>query len=478
MAHIPINFGGGSGSGSDDCTAGREHVLQNYTAITSESDDEPAEGTMPDKTGWSYSNLEAGKFVLVPKGYHDGTDKVTAKDLASQTSANAVAGHIKSGETAWVNGNKITGSMSVSSVLSFSVAAYSTSQLTFTWKNPAQASGRPFSGVIICCKTGSYPTSPTDGYKYMGIGSTSAANAVSSMTLGGFAAGTTYYCRIWAYCLCSAGNYTVNGQKVLVSGYRESTAATGSHGTKTFTGSGTFIVPNGVRSIDVFCVGGGRGANTSGDVNGGGGGYTATKKAVTVTPGEQYVVTIGAGSTDVKASGGNTSFGNVLSAAGGKGGGTSTGSYKEIQGAGGSGGGSSMVDGKNSAMFGHTGGSDGGNAGNYTEHTSDKGYHAAPGQGTTTRAFGESSGTLYSGGGGGGGTIYTGGGLAGGAGGGGRGGYASYKESEYGKSYNATAGTANTGGGGGGGSKTETSYDSMVYTYAAAGGSGICIVRW
>lgn len=51
MAHIPINFGGGSGSGSDDCTAKKEHVLAPYTAITSDSDDEPIVGGLKDNSG-------------------------------------------------------------------------------------------------------------------------------------------------------------------------------------------------------------------------------------------------------------------------------------------------------------------------------------------------------------------------------------------------------------------------------------------
>lgn len=37
----------GSSVGSDDCTAGKAQVLEGYTAVTSDSDDEPVEGTMP-----------------------------------------------------------------------------------------------------------------------------------------------------------------------------------------------------------------------------------------------------------------------------------------------------------------------------------------------------------------------------------------------------------------------------------------------
>lgn len=51
MARIPFSFGGGSGSGSDDCTAKASDVLTGKKAITSDSDDEVIAGTMPDNSG-------------------------------------------------------------------------------------------------------------------------------------------------------------------------------------------------------------------------------------------------------------------------------------------------------------------------------------------------------------------------------------------------------------------------------------------
>lgn len=42
---------GGSGGGSDEVTATTAQVLSGYTAVTSESDDEPIEGTMKDNSG-------------------------------------------------------------------------------------------------------------------------------------------------------------------------------------------------------------------------------------------------------------------------------------------------------------------------------------------------------------------------------------------------------------------------------------------
>ncbi len=67
-------------------------------------------GTMTNR-GAINQTLNAGGSYTIPAGYHNGSGKVTVNSLASQTSANAGAGHILSGYTAWVNGNKITGTM-------------------------------------------------------------------------------------------------------------------------------------------------------------------------------------------------------------------------------------------------------------------------------------------------------------------------------------------------------------------------------
>lgn len=468
MALIPVNFGGGSGSGSDDCTAKAEHVLAPYTAITSDSDDEAVPGTLPDKTGWSSSGLAAGASVTIPKGYHDGNQKVTAKDLASQTAGTAAASHILKDKTAWVGGSKLTGTMEVSSVPSFSVAPYSTSQLVFTWKNPAQASGRPFSGVIIRWKTGSYPTSPTDGSGYMGSGSSSAAGATSSVTLGGFTAGTTYYFRIWAYCICSAGNYTVNSTKVLVSSsYQQATAAPTAHGRKVFTSSGTFTVPTAVRSINIHCTGGGGGGGNSlmSNVAGGGGagGKTSYRNNISVTPGDSIYITVGAGAplsgsgtTSPKYGGTSSAVLNdttLVSAAGGGSAYAPRSSYNASPygGDGGSGGGSGWGD-SESGLTGGNGGSNGGPG---------SGNAGGTGQGSNTYEFGDSSKTLYAGGGGGGQGGSGTSGYAGGPGGGGNGGTTKYKGAN---------GSAGTGGGGGA--------DGANGRGGCSGGSGNVIITW
>ena len=206
-------------------------------------------------------------------------------------------------------------------------------------------------------------------------------------------------------------------------------------------------------NIDIFCVGGGGGggnrSSTSGS-SGGGGGYTATRLNNKITVNTRIDVTIGNGGANgsTGSNGETTSFGNILSANGGKGGRTNS-TTADGGSAGGDGG----------TYTGGKGGSDGAST------------SAGSGQGTTTREFGESSGKLYAGGGGGGCNStniadydVNGGAGSGGKGGGGNGG--NYK-------YPAGAGMANTGGGGGGGQGT----NSASYPSGGKGGSGIVCIR-
>lgn len=196
-----------------------------------------------------------------------------------------------------------------------------------------------------------------------------------------------------------------------------------------FLTSGTFTVTNmygwnGI--IDAFLVGGGgSGARSSDGGGGGGGGYTRTSKKINLSPNNKYSIVIGGGGGNTTAFGFTANKGNNASSIDG--------------GDGGSGGGSGVCN----------GGSDGSDGGSYGSN-----YEGGKGQGTSTREFGTSGATLYSGGGGGG----PGGATApakGGAGGGGDG-----------SSTNGEPGEVNTGGGGGGGKSS-----------GGSGGSGIVVIR-
>ena len=94
-------------------TTSADKVLAGETFST--ENDTDLVGTMPNK-GAVTSSLNCGGSYTIPAGYHNGSGKVTANSLASQTSANATAGNIISGKTAWVNGKKITGTATIKSL--------------------------------------------------------------------------------------------------------------------------------------------------------------------------------------------------------------------------------------------------------------------------------------------------------------------------------------------------------------------------
>lgn len=88
-------------------TATAETILINRTAWVNGTE---VTGTMPDNAGVS-ATLAAGEQYEVPKGYHNGKGLIVAQDLGSQTSATATQDTILEGETAWVDGKKITGNI-------------------------------------------------------------------------------------------------------------------------------------------------------------------------------------------------------------------------------------------------------------------------------------------------------------------------------------------------------------------------------
>ena len=87
MADAILMAGGTGGVSSDDVTAGKAQVLQGYRTITSDSDDEVVEGTIPKRGTWSTasevvnSSGENMLHVRFEEGYYnkDGQYKPTAK---------------------------------------------------------------------------------------------------------------------------------------------------------------------------------------------------------------------------------------------------------------------------------------------------------------------------------------------------------------------------------------------------------------
>ena len=99
---------GGNGADLDVVTAGVGDVLAGKVIVG--TDGEPLTGTMANN-GTVSQTLNAGGSYTNPTGYHNGSGKVTANSLSSQTSGTSTAAQILSGYTAWVAGSKITGSI-------------------------------------------------------------------------------------------------------------------------------------------------------------------------------------------------------------------------------------------------------------------------------------------------------------------------------------------------------------------------------
>ena len=92
---------------TSDANATASQILSGYTAYVNGS---KITGTMTNRGAVS-SSLNCGGSYTIPAGYHNGSGKVTANSLASQTSATATAAQILQGYTAWVNGTRLTGTM-------------------------------------------------------------------------------------------------------------------------------------------------------------------------------------------------------------------------------------------------------------------------------------------------------------------------------------------------------------------------------
>lgn len=90
---------------SSDANATAANILKDKTAYVN---NQKVTGTMTNQ-GAKTSALNCGDSYTIPAGYHNGSGKITANTLASQTDATATAASILSGKTAWVKGVKLTG---------------------------------------------------------------------------------------------------------------------------------------------------------------------------------------------------------------------------------------------------------------------------------------------------------------------------------------------------------------------------------
>lgn len=124
-----IRTSGGTDTSGATATAAR--VLSGYTCYVN---DVKITGTMTNQ-GTKTASLNAGGSYTIPAGYHSGSGKVTANALSGQTSGTATAARILSGRTAWVNGSKLTGTMTDRGAISQKLAANGSYTVPAGWHN-------------------------------------------------------------------------------------------------------------------------------------------------------------------------------------------------------------------------------------------------------------------------------------------------------------------------------------------------------
>lgn len=124
-----IRTSGGTDTSGATATAAR--VLSGYTCYVN---DDKITGTMANQ-GTKTASLNAGGSYTIPAGYHSGSGKVTANALSGQTSGTATAARILSGRTAWVNGSKLTGTMTNRGAISQKLAANGSYTVPAGWHN-------------------------------------------------------------------------------------------------------------------------------------------------------------------------------------------------------------------------------------------------------------------------------------------------------------------------------------------------------
>ena len=248
--------------------------------------------------------------------------------------------------------------------------------------------------------------------------------------------------------------------------------------TFTTTGTTTWTCPADVTSVEVLVVaGGGSGGSRIG--GGGGAGGLIYNSAYSVSPGNNYTVTVGSGGTAVSsmpATSGNSGTNSVfatLTAIGGGGGGAYFTTSSTVGSTGGSGGGSGgYYTQSGAAGTANQGNAGGGATASQTNAGGGGGAGSAGSAGTATGAGAGGLGLVYNitglptyYAGGGGGAYDQGAGSAGGSAIGGNGSTLS---------ANATAGATNTGSGGGG-ARNSSDTTGVV---SGAGADGIVVLRY
>jgi len=92
---------------SGEGTATERNIIKGKNAW---SGDEFVTGTMPTIAS-EIITLNAGDTYIIPEGYHDGNTQIIVNNLDDQTEGTAISEDILEGQTAWVRGKLVTGTI-------------------------------------------------------------------------------------------------------------------------------------------------------------------------------------------------------------------------------------------------------------------------------------------------------------------------------------------------------------------------------
>lgn len=214
MGKVLMPGGGMGGSGSDECTAGKAQVLAGYKAITKDSDDEPAEGTIIDRgtsqTGGFGEGTDYYAINGLPVGYYrsDGSSWAPEARCPKATVRKYLgvdATIIRSGRS--IAG--VSGTLLYTSAINFSAAAISYDTIRISWTNPSKG---PWTGVSIRVSTSAYPGTGGGSLAYEGNGweNQYIAGGSNHVDISGLSPETTYYFTCTSY-----SQYTTDGSTKL-----------------------------------------------------------------------------------------------------------------------------------------------------------------------------------------------------------------------------------------------------------------------
>ena len=187
-------------------------------------------GTMPEIVAVA-ETLTAGEAYVIPQGYHDGTGKVTADSLASQTDGTATAAQILSGKTAYVDGVKVTGSMTNNGAKTASLAAGASYTIPAgyhdgTGKVTANSLASQTDGTATAAQILSGKTAYVDGKKVTGSMGNKAGTTVEASAVTQDDTNTYFNVPIAGYYDTNSKVYTPNSNLVKENGTLPENAVT------------------------------------------------------------------------------------------------------------------------------------------------------------------------------------------------------------------------------------------------------------